>query len=30
MTTVLGLLTGVIAADYEGRAADAADSGLIS
>ncbi len=30
MTTVLGLLTGVIAADYEGRAADAADSGLLA
>jgi O-antigen ligase len=28
MTTVLGLLTGVIVADHEGRAADAADSGL--
>ncbi len=30
MTTVLGLLTGVIVADHEGRAADAADSGLIA
>jgi O-antigen ligase len=30
MTTVLGLLTGVIVADREGRAADAADSGLIA
>lgn len=30
MTTVLGLLAGVIVADHEGRAADAADSGLLS
>jgi O-antigen ligase len=30
MTTVLGLLTGVIVADHEGRAADAADSGLLT
>jgi len=29
MTTVLGLLAGVIVADYEGRAADGADSGLL-
>lgn len=30
MTAILGLLTGVIVADYEGPAADAADSGLIA
>lgn len=30
MTTALGLLTGVIVADHQGRAADAADSGLIA
>lgn len=30
MTTILGLLAGVIVADYEGRAADGRDSGLLS
>jgi O-antigen ligase len=30
MTTVLGLLAGVIVADHEGPAADAADSGLVA
>jgi O-antigen ligase len=30
MTTMLGLLAGVIVADHEGRAADGADSGLIA
>lgn len=30
MTTVLGMLAGTIVADYEGPAADAADSGLLA
>jgi O-antigen ligase len=30
MTTVLGLLAGTIVADFEGRAADGADSGLVA
>jgi O-antigen ligase len=30
MTTVLGLIAGVIVADHEGRAADGADSGLVA